>query len=317
LPTRRIVLLSLALAAVTSVPALAGPTRTFRLTSYKDFDEGEAKGTLLTSLGDVLPGVDAQRAEVSELLVHCGVRMDGTVYLGTGDQGAIWAARGKDKPRRLAKLDGVLVSALAAHKGGRLFAAVSPGARIYVVDKLSDKEARARELVKLDAEHVWGLVWDEEKKTLYAATGPSGKLFAVEVSDLDKPAGKPRLLWSSGDKQLLSMARAEDGALLVGSADQAILYRVRPSGGSAEVHVLHDFEGDEVRAVLRDRGFTYVAVNDFKGQGLPTLAQLASRSSRTPAPAAGGSPPSPGVSGALGGGLGSVGAMSLPASRER
>jgi sugar lactone lactonase YvrE len=306
-PSFRLAVLSLVLSAT---PALAGPTRDFRLTTYKDFDEGEAKGTLLTSLGEVLPGVDAQRAYLGELLAFCAVRLDGNIYVGTGDQAAVWAARGHDKPRRIAKLDGVLVSALATGKG-RLFAAATPGGRIYVLDKLGDKEARARELVKLDADHVWALAWDEEKKTLYAATGPNGKLFAIDV-DVDKPSGKARVLWSSGDKHLLSMALTEDGTLLIGSADQAVLYRVRPQGGGAEVRVLHDFEGDEVRAIARDKGATYVAVNDFKGQGLPVVSALASRSSRTPAPAAGGSAPTsspPSVGGPP--------SLSVPASRER
>ena len=315
--TRSLLFVSIVLVCA---PALAGPTRNFRLTSYKDFDEGEAKGTLLTSGGDVLPGVDAQRAEIAELLAYSALRVDDTVYVGTGDQGAIWAARNKDKPRKIAKLDGVLVSALASAKGGHLFAAVTPGGKIFIVDKLGEKDARVRELVKLDAEHVWALVWDEEKKVLYAATGPNGKLFAIDVSDLEKPSAKARVIWSSGDKHLLSMVRGEDGSLLVGSADQAILYRVKPQSGAAEVRVLHDFEGDEVRAIVRDKGVTYVAVNDFKGQGLPMLSALASKSSRAPAPAAGGSASGgtgAALGAALGGGLGSLGAMSMPASRER
>ncbi len=119
------------------------------------------------------------------------------------------------------------------------------------------------------------------------------------------------MLWSSGEKHILSLARAEDGALLVGSADQAILYRVRPQGGAVEVRVVHDFEGDEIRAILRDKGSTYVAVNDFKGQGLPVVAAIASKSSRTPAPAAGGTTATISL-----GAAGSV-SVSTPVGRDR
>jgi hypothetical protein len=270
-------------------PAVAGPTRSFRLTSYKDFDEGEAKGVQLTSNGDVLPGLDAQHADIAELLAYTALRIGDVLYIGTGDDGALWSARGKDKPKKLMKLDGVLVSALAAARNGdRLFAGVSPTGKIFLVDKLRDGTPRSRELVKLDSEHVWALAWNEDKHTLYAATGASGKLYAIDV-DLDKATAKAKVIWSSGEKHLLSLARTDDGALLVGSADQAILYRVRPQGSSAEVRVVHDFEGEEVRAILRGQGTTYVAVNDFKGQGLPVVAAVASKSSRTPAPAAGGS----------------------------
>ncbi len=295
--------------------ASASPTRSFRLTSYKDFDEGEAKGTLITSLGDVLPGIDAQRSDVGELLAFCALRVDGTLYIGTGDQGALWSQRGKDKPRKVGKLDAALVSALAPAGNGRFFAASVPGGRIYEVDKLSDKEPRIRELTHLDADHVWALSYDEDKHTLYAATGPNGKLFSVEVNDLEKAsAQKPKQLWQSTEKHLLSMVRTEDGTLLVGGADQAILYRVKPQGGSAEVRVVHDFDGEEVRAIWRDKGVTYVAVNDFKGQGLAALSSVTSKSARTPAPAAGGSAPASSLVGSAA--LAALG-ISMPSSRER
>ena len=305
---------TLVMLLVAPLLAAAGPTRSFRLTSYKDFDEGEAKGTLITSLGDIVPGLDALRADLGELLAFSSLRVDGTLYVGTGDQGALWAAHGKDKPRKIGKIDGVLVSALAPAGKGRFFAAAIPGGRIYVVDKLADKEPRIRELTKLEAEHVWALSYDEEKHTLYAATGPSGKLFAIEVADLDKtPSVKAKVIWQSGEKHLLSMVRAEDGTLLIGGADRAVLYRVRP-GSSSEVHVVHDFEGEEVRAIWRDKGTTYVVVNDFKGQGLTVLGTVTSKSARTPAPAAGGSAPTPSLAGSAA--LAALG-LSMPTSRER
>ena len=288
-----------------SAPALAGPTRVFRLASYKELDEGEAKGTQIDSLGEVRTGVDSARLDLGELLAYCAARVDGTLYVGTGDLGEVWAARGREKPRKIAKLDGVLVAALAPVKGGRLFAATLPSGKVFLLDKLSDKSPRVREIAKLDADHVWALSWDEDRHTLYAATGPAGKLFALDV-DLDKGIGKPQLVWSSGEKQLLSMARAADGSLLIGSADSAVLYRVTPHGSTADVRVVHDFEGDEIRAILREKGATYVAVNDFKGAGLPMLAALQSKSARAPASAAAG--PAPSVLGA---------SVSLPASRER
>ena len=287
------------------VPALAGPTRVFRITSYKELDEGEARGTQIDSLGEVRTGVDSKRMDLGELLAYSAARVDGTLYVGTGDLGEVWAARGQDKPRKVAKLDGVLVAAMVPAKNGRLFASTLPSGKVFLLDKLSDKNPRVREIAKLDADHVWALSWDEERHTLYAATGPAGKLFALDV-DVDKGSAKSRLLWSSGEKQLLSMVRGEDGSLLVGSADSAILYRVTPHAGGADVRVVHDFDGDEIRALWREKGTTYVAVNDFKGAGLPMLTALQSKSTRTPAIAAAGPmPPALGTT------------LSLPASRER
>jgi sugar lactone lactonase YvrE len=256
------ILFAVALASV-AASAHAVTTRTWRITNYKDFDEGEATGVLLSSLGEASSGLGTTRVEVAEAAVYCSATApDGTVYLGTGDQGTIYAYQ-KGKARKLAKLDAVLVSSLAVGPAGTLFAGTMPGGRVFTVDK----EGRSRELTKLDAEHVWALAYDEGRQTLYAATGPAGRLFAVDVKALDRPpppTGRARLVYDTGEKHLLSLVRGDDGALYAGSADQAIVYRIMDSPGGARVQALHDFEGEEVRAIARRGPTLYVAVNEFQ-----------------------------------------------------
>ena len=95
------------------VPAHAVTTRVWRITNYKDFEEGEAHGVLLSSLGDVSSGLATTRVEVGESVVYSSLLApDGSIYLGTGDQGALYVYQ-KGKVRRLAKLDVVLISSLA------------------------------------------------------------------------------------------------------------------------------------------------------------------------------------------------------------
>ncbi|MGZ3429105.1 MAG: hypothetical protein ACXVCV_20775, partial [Polyangia bacterium] len=57
-------------ACITGGSAVAGGTRTWRLTSYKDFDEGEATGVLLSSLGEATSGFSASRIDVNESVVY-------------------------------------------------------------------------------------------------------------------------------------------------------------------------------------------------------------------------------------------------------
>jgi outer membrane protein assembly factor BamB len=247
---------------MTTGVAGAGATRAWQITSYKDFDEGEATGVLLSSLGEATSGFSANRVDVSESIVYCSaVAPDGTVYIGTGDQGVIYAYQ-KGKLRRIAKLDAVLVASLAVGPGGVVFAGTMPGGRLYAIDR----SGKPRELAKLDAEHIWALAYDDGKQTLYAATGPAGRLFAVDVAHLERAGGarRDRLVYDTGEKHLLSLVRSDDGALLAGSADQAILYRIVPTAGGANVQALHDFDGDEVRAIARRGNVTYVAVNEFQ-----------------------------------------------------
>ena len=259
--------------------AFAGGTRVWHLTSYKDFDEGEATGVLLSSLGEATSGFSAARIDVNESVVYSSaVASDGTTYVGTGDQGVVYAYKG-GKLRKLAKLDAVLISSLAAGPTGTVFAGTMPGGRVFAISR----DGKVREVAKLDAEHVWALVYDEGKQTVYAATGPNGRLFAIDVSRLDRPAvgRRDRLVYDTGEKHLLSLVRGDDGALYAGSADQAILYKITPGpanagANSATVQALHDFEGDELRAIARRGNTLYVAVNEFQHNSSSTSTTTSS-----------------------------------------
>jgi sugar lactone lactonase YvrE len=233
--------------------AHAGGTRSFRVTSYKDFEEGEAHQVVLTSLGEAQTGYTATRVDMSESAAWCMAQAaDGTVWIGTGDQGALWSYKG-GKAKPVAKLgDAVLVSAVAAGKDGTVYAGTMPGGKIWSVGK----DGRQKELAKLDAEHVWALLLDEARGTLYAGTGPAGKLFAIDVK-----TGKSRMAADTGEKHLMSLVIMDDGSIIAGSADQAILFRLATDG---KVTALHDFEGEEVRAIARQGNTLFVAVNEFQ-----------------------------------------------------
>src|SRR5262245_9734849 len=83
--------LALALFGAAAVAQAVG-TRTWRVTTYRDFDEGEATGVLLSSLGDAMSGYTAVRADVAEAqVVASATAPDGTVWLGTGDQAQLYA----------------------------------------------------------------------------------------------------------------------------------------------------------------------------------------------------------------------------------
>jgi len=232
--------------------AHAVSTRTFHLTSYKDFDEGEATGVLLSSLGEASSGFGATRVEVGESVVYSSaIAPDGTVYFGTGDQANVWAYK-NGKAHKLAHLDGVLVTAVAVGTGTTLYASALPGGRLFAVDT---RDGKWRDLGKLGVDHVWSLAFDG-RSTLYAGTGAQGKLFAVDVA-----SGKSRVVCDTGEKHLLALVRGDDGSLYAGSADQAILFKIAPDG---KLRALHDFEGEEVRAIARRGNTLYVAVNEFQ-----------------------------------------------------
>ncbi len=239
-----------------SSSAQAVNTRTFRVTSYKEFEDGEAHGVLLSSRGEASTGFASKRVEISEAVVFSSVTAkDGTVYFGTGDQAAIYEVK-KGKAKKLTAIDATMVTSLAIAVDGTLYAGTMPGGRIFSVDK----SGAAHELAKLPAEHVWALALDEAHKKLYAGTGPDGKIFSVELASKKDPV---HVVYESGEKHILSLAQAEDGSLYAGSSESGILYRIEV-GKKISARALHDFEGDEVRAIACHGNTLYVAINEFQ-----------------------------------------------------
>jgi len=240
---------------VVSGSALATTTRLFRQTTAKDFEEGEATATLVVPPGEVLPGMKSTRVAIDASFAWCAAlsRDQGTAYFGTGDRGRIFTvgSAGTGGAKLLAEIDAPWVTALALRPDGSLLAGSTPGGRIFAIDT---KTGKSSVFARLPTEHVWAIDHDAARATTYAATGDSGKIFAIDTK------GAARLLWDSGDKHVMSLAK-DGNALLAGTADKAMLFRVHADG---RAEALHDFDADEVRAIVRGKGAIYLAVNDFE-----------------------------------------------------
>ncbi len=281
----------------------AAGTRSFRQTTARDFEEGEATSAMVLPSGEVMAGQKALQAPIEAAFAWCAaLSPDGkTGYFGTGDKGRIFAVPvgGTDAPtpRKLAEVDAPWVTSLAVRPDGLLLAGSTPGGRVFAVDP---RTGTSRVFAKVAAEHVWALHHDPKSGTTYAAAGAPGKLFAIDAK------GAARMVWDSGDKHIVSLSPHPEAGVLVGTAETAILYRVTPDGRAT---ALHDFDADELRAIVRVGAVTYLAVNDFEKSGgdggastmgAPTAVVTAAPrgtkiSGAAPAPASVGSPPRPGA----------------------
>jgi outer membrane protein assembly factor BamB len=245
----------LALSVAWAGAAHATTTRSFRQTTVKDFEEGEATSTAVSPPGEVVPGMKVTRVAIDAAFAWSAALSHDhrTAYFGTGDGGQIFAvpAAAAGAAKKVGDIDGPWVTALVARPDGTLLAGSTPGARLFVVDARSGK---SKVLAKLPAEHVWALDYDATHAITYAATGDGGKIFTVDAK------GAVKMLWDSGDKHVMAMVR-DGSVLLAGTADKAILYRVHTDG---RAEALHDFDADEVRAIVRGKDATYLAVNDFE-----------------------------------------------------
>lgn len=288
-----------------SPDAGAGPTRSVRVTTYQELAEGQDYGVLISSKGEVRAGHAATRTAMPSLsddsVRAIAVLASGAVYLGSGGEAAtiLVMDRPEDgKVRKLAQLDaGTWVTALCPFEGGgrpagHVLVGTAQDGRLWDVGP----DGKFALVAQLEAtEHVWAIERDAGRGLTYVATGP-GRLWALEDRELrpDKPATKGRKLFESPGRQFLSLLRGEDGGLYVGTTDDAVLYRVTPAG---EVRAIHDFAGNELRAIAQHKGVLYVAVNDMqRGEAVSRGVKITPAAAGTvpgvkAAPAAGASTP--------------------------
>jgi outer membrane protein assembly factor BamB len=288
--------LALALAA-TATSAGAASSKSFRQTSAKDFEEGEATASMILPDGTVVPGMRTAPVGLEAAFVWCStLSPDGkTAYFGTGDQGRIYAVAvsgGEARARRVATLDAAWVTALVARPDGTLVAGTTPGGKLFTIDpKKGDAPGGVRPFATLGTDHVWSLALDAKTGVVYAGTGGPGKIFAVDRS------GRAKEIWDSGDKHVVSLLQADDKHLYAGTSETAILFRV---GLDGHAEALGDFDAEEVRAIARSGDALYVAVNDFERATTTTTAgPVAARGTRitvspTGSPASAGALPRPG-----------------------
>lgn len=242
----------------TSPGARAGTTRVWVNQTYKDFDAGRPSGVLVTSAGRLVRSETARRTALSSVsMVFSMVESGGSLYLGTGNKGEVWVVKG-GRARKLARLKGaVIVTCFAKGPAGTIYAGTLPEGRIYAI---ATATGTVKQFARVKAKHVWGLVY--RKATLFAATGPGGQLFAIN------PAGRARVYWDSKETHLQSIVLGPGGDLYVGTAPKAIVYRVL---GPRRVRALHDFAGNEIRALASDGKRLYVAVNLLKPDRSSTM----------------------------------------------
>jgi len=252
----------LALAAATALlatlllalqsPVDAVVTRSFVLDDAESLAAGELDGTAAHSDGSVTAGAEVRRIALDDAAAAwCFARAaDGSVYIGTANDGKIYRLRGDDLSL-FADTQQLLVSAITFGEGNTLYAGTLPEGRIYRIDATG----QVTELTRPEgADHVWALVWDARRRTLFAATGPDGKVFAIDTQ------GRAEVFYDSAAAHVMSLALDADGALYAGTSDDALVVRLR---GPGRAEVVFDFPGNEITALAARDGTLAVAANEF------------------------------------------------------
>ena len=244
-----------------ALPAGAVVTATWSIESYQQWDAGDATSAFTTSAGELRPGWDTRRTALEGDAVWSSLRLaDGSVLLGSDAGGAIFRLAG-DAAKKLVTLPGAIaVVALTQTTDGTVWAGAMPGNKLWKIDVAVGKATPTAPLGKdKDVETVWSLA--AIGNTVYAGTGPSGKLFAVT-------GGAAKEVFDTDDKRITALTITSDGAVWLGTSDRALVFRFDPRLGKARA--MADFAGNEVGSLAAFRDGVVAAANDLAEQPPPT-----------------------------------------------
>ena len=231
-------------------------TRRFELFKGEDFEGGDLAGVAVDSTGKVRAGFNLGAIPVSEgTAIWSALPMpDGSLLLGTGNEGKLLRVK-DDKVSVAADTKAMVVTSLALAWGGTVVLGTLPEGKVMKWErgKLSD-------LVKLaGVEHVWSVAFDPKTDSVFAATGPEGKLWRISK------AGQAQLYFDAEEQHLMCVAVAADGTVYAGASDKAKLYKIT---GPGRATVLYDFGRTEVRAVVAaPNGEVYAIANELTTSG--------------------------------------------------
>jgi hypothetical protein len=237
-------------------------TRRFELYERADFEGGDLKGVAVDSAGKVRAGLNLGAVPVTDgNSIWTALRLgDGSLLLGTGNEGKLLRAEGT-KVSVAAETKALVVTSLVRGWGGAVIIGTMPDGKVM---KWQGNELSELCTLK-DTEHVWQVAFDPKTNSVFAATGPEGKLWRIDVN------GKAQLYFDSAEQHLMSVAVAPGGTVYAGASDKAKLYKITGPGRAA---VLHDFGRTEVRAiVVGSQGEVYAIANEItRGSSTPARA---------------------------------------------
>jgi len=241
---------------VFNATSFAGTTQSFEIDDAASFAAGDLEAAAVFSEGSVAPSAAARRVALDDIsLAYSMVRgADGSIFIGTGRSGKIYKFAG-GKASLFASTQQLLVTSLALGKDGTLYAGTSPKGHIFKVDAAG---TATKWVTPEGAGHIWALVYDAKRNVLYAGAGPQGKVFAIGSQ------GKAEVYFKSKQPHIMSLALDQDGSLLAGTSEQALLLRIR---GPGRAEVVYNFPGNEITSIDAHGGTIAVASNNFNKSG--------------------------------------------------
>ena len=248
--------------ALVARPGEAVVTRTFTLDSQSELSAGALDRVAVTADGQVVPGSDIARVGLPDAVGSVWSILDlgdGAALVGTGVDGRVYRVQ-NGAATLYAQTDALVVTSLARGGDGSVYAATLPDGKLYkLVAPANGRPQPPRLVAELpDTQYIWAVAWDAARNALLCATGPEGKLFAV---DPRLPAGSnATVVFDSDEPHLYSLALGRGEAYVGSGGGHAVVFAVR---GGAQARVVARLQGDEVKALAVVGDDVIAAANEF------------------------------------------------------
>jgi hypothetical protein len=251
--------------------ALGVGTSNWSQTSEAEWKTGQFDNVVATNLGDLklsraVKTLLEEDEDVSA--VNCLAEgTDGTIYAGTGPKGVLLRVKGDDVSKLATIDDATAILSLCVDKaGGLLIGTGGKAGRVLRLEHPNKEGEKPVELFKADGvQYVWQIVQTPDG-VIYAATGPTGKLYEIKTD------GTQKVLLDTDENNLTALISNGKGLLYVGSDPNGLIYRVNRKTG--ESFVLYDAAESEISALALDaKGNLYAATAEAKEEGPPPPAE--------------------------------------------
>ncbi|MBL8603891.1 MAG: hypothetical protein JNK72_18335 [Myxococcales bacterium] len=237
-------------------------TRSFSLDTVSELSAGTLDRVAVRSDGTVVLSRDLTRVAPAENVSSVWALLDlgdGTALAATGVDGAVYRIA-NGQATRYAETDALVITSLTRGDDGRVYAGSLPDGKLYRLDAPSNnRPGRAEVVAELPGvQHIWAVHYDRARRVVLCATGPEGKLFAV---DPRAPRGSnATVLFDSEEPHLYAMTQGPSGEVFVGAGGgHALVYGVR----NGVTRVVARVAGDEVKALVAVGDELWVAGNEF------------------------------------------------------
>jgi sugar lactone lactonase YvrE len=221
--------------------AVGAATPSFWQTATEaDFLRGEVQNLAIDPFGRLTLGPTASPVYESSapFLWATATGPDGTLYVGTGNEGQVYQIDTNGRGRVFFDSDELEIHALAVAPGGGVYAATSPNGKIYKLDAAGKP---ATFFDPPDA-YIWSLAVDRAG-TVYAATGDKGTIYKIA------PDGKGAVFYQTKATHAMTLAFDREGRLLAGTGSPGRVFRLDASG---KPFVLFDSSYTEIHQIRVD-----------------------------------------------------------------